>query len=130
MCRAPFSIVFSAVLLGSPLSVPAHKVAAVGLAPSTVVSDNGLSITERLDIDKSRKSDAVLTYRENLVSSPIVLSASGDVDRLIPKPGFNTVAIQSSQIDTKWRFIAALLGTMAIIGTIAVRRRKSGESWP
>ena len=130
MCRAPFSIVFSAVLMGAAFHARAHESAAVGLAQSTVVSHNGLSISKRLDIDKLRKFNAVLTYKENPIQSPIVLSTSGDADRLIPKPAFNTVSIDSSQNDSEWRFMAALLGTMAIIGTIAVRRRKPGESWP
>ena len=130
MCRAPFSIVFSAVLLGTAFHVPAHEAAPVGLARSTVGSHHGLSISERLDIDKVGKSNAVLTYKENPIQSPIVLSGSGDADRLISKPAFNTVSIQSSQIDSECRFVAALLGTMAIIGTIAVRRRKPGEPWP
>ncbi|MBG6072386.1 MULTISPECIES: hypothetical protein [unclassified Polaromonas] len=130
MCRAPFSIVFSAVLLGAAFHVSAHESTAVGLAQSTVGSHNGLPISERLDIDKVRKSNAVLTYKENPIQSQIALSTSGDVDRLISKPAFNTASIQPYQVDSEWRFIAALLGTMAIIGTIAVRRRKPSEPWP
>lgn len=130
MCRAPFSIVFLAVLLGLPLSVPAHKVAAVDRTPSTVAVHNGSSVIEHLDIDRTNKPNTVLTYKENPVLNPIILSGVRDTDRAISKPASNTPANQSPQIDSEWRFIAALLGTMAIICTIAVRRRKSGEPWP
>ncbi len=129
MCRASFSIVFLAVLFGVSSPVRAHKVAAASMAPSTVANLNGPSSLEHLGTNKVARSNTVLTPKQNSASSPIIPSAYRDVDRITPSPALNPAASQTTQVNSEWRFIAALLGTMAIIGTIAVRRRKPGKPW-
>ena len=129
MCRAPFSIVFLAALLGASSSVPAHKVAAACMAQTPVASLNGPSSLEHLGTDKAARTNTVLTPRQNLASSQIVQSAYQDVDRIAPSPALNPTASQTTQTNSGWRYTAALLGTLAIIGTIAVRRRKPRKPW-
>ena len=129
MCRAPFSIVFLAALLGASSSVPAHKVAAACMAQTPVASLNGPSSLEHLGTDKAARTNTVLTPRQNLASSQIIQSAYRDVDRIAPSPALNPTASQTTQTNSGWRYTAALLGTLAIIGTIAVRRRKPRKPW-
>jgi len=127
MCRATFSIVFMATLLGAPFSVPAHKVAAASIAPPPIARLNGQSSLEHLGTDKVARSNTVLTPRKNPASSQIIPSAYRDVDRTAPSSALNPTAI--TPISSGWRYTAALLGTLGIIGTIAVRRRKPGKPW-
>lgn len=127
MCRAPFSIVFMAALLGASSSVPAHKLAAASMAPAAVASLNAPSGLEHLGTDKASRSNTVLTPRQNPASSQIIPSAYRDVNRIAPSPVLNPTA--TTQINSGWRYTAALLGTLGIIGTIAVRRRKPGKPW-
>jgi len=129
MCRAPFSIVFLAALLGASSSVPAHKVAAACMAQAPVVSLNGPSSLEHLGTDKAARTNTVLTPRQNLASSQIVQSAYRDVDRIAPSPALNPTTSQTTHTNSGWRYTSALLGTLAIIGTIAVRRRKPRKPW-
>lgn len=127
MCRAPFSIVFMAALLGASFSVPAHKLAAASMAPAAIVSLNGPSSLEHLGTDKASRSNAVLTPGQNPASSQIISSAYRDVDRIASNPALNPTA--TTRINSGWRYAAALLGTLGIIGTIAIRRRKPGKPW-
>lgn len=129
MCRAPFSIVFLAALLGVSSSAPAHKVAAASMAPPPLASLNGPSSLEHLGTDKVARSNTVLTPRQNPASSQIIPSAYRDVDRMAPSPALDPIANQTAPLNSGWRYTAALLGTLAIIGTIAVRRRKPGKPW-
>ncbi|NDP64969.1 hypothetical protein [Polaromonas sp.] len=118
-----------ATLLGASSSVPAHKVADASMAPSTVASFNRPSSLEHLRTDKAARSNTVLTPRQNPASSPIISSAYRDQDRTTPGPATDSAASQTTHVNSKWRFLAALLGTLGIIGTIAVRRRKPGKPW-
>ena len=127
MCRAPFSIVFMAALLGVSSSVPAHKLETASMAPAAVSSLNRPSSLEHLGTDKAFHSNTVLTPTKNSASSQIIPSAYSDVDRIAPNAALNTAA--TTQINSGWRYTAALLGTLGIIGTIAVRRRKPGKPW-
>ena len=127
MCRAPFSTVFMAALLGASFSVPAHKSADASMAPAAVASVNGPSGIEHLGTDKASRSNTALTPRQNPASSQITLSADLDVDRIAPSPLLNPTA--TTRTHSGWRYTAALLGTLGIIGTIAIRRRKSGQPW-
>ena len=129
MCRAPFSIVFMAALLGASSSVPAHKVAAASMAPAAVASLNEPSSLEHLGTDKATRSNTVLTPRQNPAASQIIPSGYRDVDRIAPSPALSSAAGQTTQVNSGWRYTAAVLGTLAIIGTIAVRRRKPGKPW-
>ena len=129
MCRAPFSIVFMAALLGMSSSVPAHKTAAASMAPAAVAGLNGPLVLEHLGTDKAARSNAVLTPKENPASSQIIASAYRDVDRMASSTAPDSTASQTTPIHSGWRYTAALLGTLAIIGTIAVRRRKPGKPW-
>ena len=132
MCRAPFSIVFLAALLGASSSAPAHKAAVACMAQAPVASLaslNGPSSLEHLGTDKATRTNTVLTPRQNLASSQIIQSAYQDVDRIAPSPALNPTASQTTQTNSGWRYTAALLGTLAIIGTIAVRRLKPRKPW-
>jgi hypothetical protein len=100
------------------------------MAPSAVANLNALSSLEHLDTDKAVRSTTVLTPRQQPASSPIIPSAYRDGDRITPSPALDPAASQTTtRVNSEWRFTAALLGTVAIIGTIAVRRRKPGKPW-
>ena len=118
-----------AALLGASFSVPAHKSADASMAPAAVASVNGPSGIEHLGTDKASRSNTVLTPRQNPASSQIIPSGYRDVDRIAPSPVLSSAAGQSTQVNSGWRYTAALLGTLGIIGTIAVRRRKPGKPW-
>ncbi|WP_029524316.1 hypothetical protein [Polaromonas glacialis] len=118
-----------AALLGASSSVPAHKVTAASMAPAAVASLNEASSLEHLGTDKATRSNTVLTPRQNPASSQIISSGYRDVDRIAPSPEFSSAAGQTTQVNSGWRYTAAVLGTLAIIGTIAVRRRKPGKPW-
>jgi len=123
-------MVLLAALLGVPSFVPAHTMAAASMAPSTVASPNGSSSLEHLDTNKTARSNTLLTPRRNPASSPMIPSAYRGIDQITPSPAIDPAASQTSTwADSGWRFTAALLGTVAIIGTIAVRRRKPGKPW-
>lgn len=129
MCSAPFLIIFMAALLSASSSVQAHKVAAASVAPAAVASLNGPSSLEHLGNDKATRSNTVLTPRQNPASSQIIASGYRDVDRIASSPALSSAPSQTTQINSGWRYTAAVLGTLAIIGTIAVRRRKPGKPW-
>ncbi|MBG6078121.1 hypothetical protein IWX85_003975 [Polaromonas sp. CG_9.11] len=83
-----------------------------------------------MDADKTARSTTVLTARKNSDPSPVISSAYRDIDRITPSPAHNPAASQATTwVNSEWRFTAALIGTIAIIGTIAVRRRKPGKPW-
>jgi len=120
MCRAPSTIVFLAALLSVPLSVLAHKDSSKQ-APAAV-SANGAPVEGgRFETGKPVLSNAVLLPTPT-VSSQKSTSAYRGADRIVaaqlpgPAPG------PVGRSDVGWRYIAALLGTLAIIGTIAARR--------
>jgi hypothetical protein len=127
--QSTVSIVFMAALLGASSAVPAHKVAAAGTTSSPVASLNGPSNLEHLGSDKVGKKNTVLTPSQKPASSQMISSAYRDVDRIAPNPSLNSSASQAPEMNSGWRYTAALLGTLAIIGTIAVRRRQSGKPW-
>lgn len=129
MCRAPFSIVFLAALFGTSLCASAQKLSSDSMAPSSFVSLNASSTFERLSTDKIARPNTLLATRQNPASSPIIASAYKNADHMALSPVSDPDASQTAQDDPEWRFIIALLGTMAIIGTIAVRRRKFGKPW-
>jgi hypothetical protein len=122
-----FSLVFMAALLGVPLSVPAHKVVAASSAPPVIAGLVGQPGLEHLGTEKVVRSNTVLTPQKNAASNQMIPSAYRDVDRMAPSaaPGATAIAPGNSG----WRYTAALLGTLGIIGTIAVRRRKPGKPW-
>lgn len=125
MCRAPFSTVFMAALLGASFSAPAHNSADSSMAPVAVASIHRSSALDHLGTDKASRSNTVLTPRQDPASSQIISSDYLDVVRVAPSPAPNPTA--TTQIHSGWRYTAALLGTLGIIGTIAVRRRKPGK---
>lgn len=129
MCRGAFSVVVLVAFFGMSPPVLAHKATASSMATSPVVTHNRSSRFEDLNTDKTARSKTVLTPGSNPASSPIIPSTYRDMDRATPNAALDTATGQTPRIDSKWRFIASLLGTMAIIVTIAVRRRKPGKPW-
>jgi hypothetical protein len=118
-----------AALLGASSAVPAHKVTAASMTSSPVGSLNEPSNLEHLGSDKVAKKNTVLTPSQKPASSEMIPSAYRDVDRIAPNPSLDSTASQPQEMNSGWRYTAALLGTLAIIGTIAVRRRQSGKPW-
>jgi len=120
MCRAPSTIVFLAALLSVPLSVLAHKDSSKQ-APSTVFTNEAPVEGGRFETGKPALSNAVL-LPVPMVSSQKVASAYRGTDRVVVVQMPGPVSSSVGRGDMGWRYIAALLGTLAIIGTIAARR--------
>jgi len=120
MCRAPSTIVFLAALLSVPSSVLAHKDSSK--QPPAAVSTNETPVESgRFETGKLALSNAVLLPALTVSSQKVTLAYRG-TDRVVaaqlPSPAPGSVG----RGDMGWRYIAALLGTLAIIGTIAARR--------
>ena len=128
MCKAPLTTLLMAALLGAASSASAHDVKAASAALPPAANPEKQVITERPGTVKAAQSNAVLLPEQIPAPSPMVASAYRDVDRIAPtRPGAS--ASPDSQKNSGWRYTAALLGTLAIIGTIAVRRRKAEMPW-
>ena len=129
MCRALFTIVFMAALFGMSSSAPAHNVPAASRVHPSAASASVASRHEHLGTDKVTRSNTVLLAEQNPASNQITASAYRDMDRIVPDTQRNPAASQPVQDDFGWRYTVALLSTLAIIGTIAARRRKAGKPW-
>ena len=129
MCRGPFSVVIFIAFLGVSSSVLANNMAASRVAASPAVSANGSSSIDNTNTDKITRASTVLTSGKNASSNAIISSAYRDSDRIAPNPSVDPALSQRPKVDSEWRFLASMLGTIAILVTIAIRRRKPGKPW-
>lgn len=128
MCRAPITTVLMAALLGAAQPAPAHKVTAASALPPAKANLDRPVTPDRTGTSRETRSNAVLTSEQNAAPSQTVASAYRDIDRMAPVRT-SPPANPAPQEDSDWRYTAAMLGTLAIIATIAVRRRKAGTPW-
>ena len=129
MCRGPFSVVVFIAFLGGSSFVLANNEAASRSEVSPAVSAKGSSGIDHTNTDKITRATTVLTSGKNSPSDLLLPSAYRDSDRIETKPSADPVASQTPKIDSEWRFLASMLGTLAILVTIAIRRRKPGKPW-
>ncbi|MDB5870398.1 MAG: hypothetical protein JWP96_2730 [Polaromonas sp.] len=106
MCRALFAIVFFATgIYATSASLPAlgHTIAAE-LKPDAIAALQAKSSPELIKSSTLQHSSTATRIR------PIDLSAS-----------------QPGKDDSGWRYTAALLSTLGLIATIALRRHRAGK---
>lgn len=124
MCRAVFAIVL--VVAASSLPVPAlsHKVSAATMVPPSAPGADNAPGRERVVIDKTARSNTVLTPQKHSEAGQVAVSAFREDQ---PSQGGIARAFAPStspgEPDPGRRYTLALWGTLAIIGTIAARRR-------
>lgn len=120
MCRTPLTIVFLAAFLSAPLPALAHEVSST--QPPLPVSSIETPVGGlRFETGKPTLPNVALLPTPTVLSQKVASVYRG-TDRVVaaqppgPAPGF------FGRGETGWRYLAALLGTLAIIGTIAARR--------
>ena len=120
--------VLMAALLGAASTAPAHKVTAASAIPPPVANLDRPANPECLGNHKAARSNAVLTPEQNLAPSQMSASAYRHGDRMEPNRTMPPTS-PAIQVNSEWRNTAALLGTLAILATIAVRRHKARTPW-
>ena len=128
MCKAPFTTVLMAALLVAAPLASAHQAMAASAIQLAVAEPVKPALPERMGSVKAEQSNAVLMPKKTPVSSQMVASAYRNTDRIAPMRA-SPPASPAPGKDSDWRYTAAWLGTLAIIATIAVRRRKAGRPW-
>lgn len=129
MCRAPFTTVLMAALLGAAFPAATHSRAAASVTPSPSADLQPATLAEPLDTGKAYRSNTVSMSPQDQLPGRLLASAYRDTDRAAPPPPTATTAKLGPGKDAGWRYSAAMLGTLAIIVTIAVRRRKAEKPW-
>ena len=128
MCKAPFTTVLMAALLGAAPLAFAHEAMAASAIPPAVAAPAKPALRERMGTAVAAQSNAVLVTEKTPVVSQMVASANQETDRMTPVRASPPESLAPGK-DSDWRYAAAWLGTLAIIATIAVRRRKVGRPW-
>ena len=126
MCRALITIVLGAVMLGASFSAPAHMVTS-SLPVKPIAGLDAPPITECLVAGTTSRSTAAPISAQNPVSGQVIPLTYQGTDRVVSVPVQYPVASQSGGNNSSWRSITALLSTLALIGTIALRRYKAGK---
>ena len=127
MCRALVTIAFGAAMMAASFSAPAHK-AEFSLPVQSTAKSDVLRGSECHAADNGFRSEAVLIPEKQLASGQVVSLTYRGTDRLSPVPVQSAAASSSVGSHANWRSTAALLSTLALIGTIALRRYKAGKS--
>jgi len=117
-----------AALLGAAHAAPAHTATAASAITHPVINPDRHGSPERLGTENAARSNAVLTSEKNPALSQMSAPPHRDTDRIAPNPPKLSTS-PDTQGNSGWRYTAALLGTLAILATIAVRRFKAGTPW-
>ena len=117
-----------AVLLGAAFNAPAQKVTAASAIPPPPANLHQSANPEHLDTDQTAPLNAVLIPGKNPAPSQMMEPAYRDIDRAAPTPPAPPSS-PAEQENSDWRHTAALLSTLAILVTIAVRRHKAETPW-
>ena len=120
--------VLMAALLGAAPLASAHQAMAASAIPTAVAEPVKPALPERMGIVKAEQSNAVLISKKTLVPSQTVALVYRDTNRITPMRA-SPLASPAPSENSDWRYTAAWLGTLAIIATIAVRRRKAVRPW-
>lgn len=127
MCRALVTIAFGAAMMAASFSAPAHKTASSQPTESTAKSEAS-SVSECQSADISFRPEIVLVPEKNSALGQVVSLSYRSTDRLSPAPIQPVATALPIGSHSSWRSTTALLSTLALIGTIALRRYKAGRS--
>lgn len=126
MCRTLVTIVLGGAL-GASFSVSAHTVAP-GLPIHPAAAVTAPRGSECQAADQAFKSATVLTPALNPVPGQIVPLAYRGTDRLVSAAAQRSAASPpEGGSNSAWRSTTAVLSTLALIGTIALRRYRAGK---
>lgn len=126
MCRTLVTIVLGGAL-GASFSVPAHTVVSgLPIHPAAAVAAPRGS--ECQAADQTFKSATVLTPALNSAPAQIVPLTYRGPDRLVSTAAQHSAASPpEGTSNSAWRSTTAVLSTLALIGTIALRRYRAGK---
>ena len=127
MCRALIKIVLGAALVGASLNASAQKTEPSPPVNSTVA--RGTSGTVGcIPAGTACKLTTLLTPTRAPISGQTDSVSYRGSDRVNPVSVQSPAAVESTDTRFNWRSIAALMSTLALIGTIALRRSRSGKT--
>ena len=127
MCRVLITIAIGATMMAASFSAPACKVAS-SLPVESTTESGALRGSQCLVSDTGFRSEIMLISEKNPPSGQVVSLTYRGTDRLSPVPVQTAAASSSADSHANWRSTTALLSTLALIGTIALRRYKAGKS--
>ena len=126
MCRALVTIVFGAAMFGASFPAPAHKIAS-RLPVRSIAGPEAVADSGRPAAVGACQSTSIVILSKNPVPVQIVPLTYRGTDRIVSVPVQHLAAGQSGDRNSSWRSITALLSTLALIGTIGLRRYKAGK---
>lgn len=127
MCRSLFTFVFTGALFVASASTPAHTTPA-GL-PLESVSANELKVQSSPERISSNTALQPTSAQHPASTQTVALTYQG-ADHITPIPvAVNPAASHTEKDDSGWRYMTGLLSTLALIGTIALRRHIAGKPW-
>ena len=126
MCRALITIVLGTAMLGASVRASAHNAEANLPAKLTVVHRAPLT-SECLAPGTACKSITLLRPVQNSLANQIVPLTYRGADRMASVPVQQPAAVPTSGNNSNWRSVTGVLSTLALIGTIALRRSRSGK---
>ena len=127
MCRALIKIVLGAALVGASLNASAQKTEPSPPVNSTVARGTSAAVG-CIPAGTACKSTTLLTPTRAPISGQTDSVSYRGSDRVNPVSVQSPAAVESTDTRFSWRSIAALLSTLALIGTIALRRSRSGKT--
>ena len=127
MCRALIKIVLGAALVGASLNASAQKTEPSPPVNSTVARGI-LAAADCIPAGMACKSTTLLTPTRAPISGQTDSVSYRGSDRVNPVSVQSPAAVESTDTRFSWRSIAALMSTLALIGTIALRRSRSGKT--
>lgn len=125
MCRALVTIVFTTAFFAGSAFTPAHT------APASLPA---VSVTELKVQPSPERISSNAAFRPTTAQTPaatqvVALTYQG-ADHIAPIPvAVHPAASHAGKDDSGWRYTTGLLSTLALIGTIALRRHKAGKPW-
>ena len=126
MCRALITIVLGTAMLGASVRASAQD-AEPNLPAKLLVAHQAPLTSECLAPDTACKSITLLRPVQNPLTNQIVPLTYRGADRMASVPVQQPAAVPLSGNNSNWRSITGVLSTLALIGTIALRRSRSGK---
>lgn len=129
MCRTAFAIVLTVAAASLPVPASSHKVVAATVVLPSAPGAGNPAEREPAAIDKAARSNTVLIPQKYSDAGQIVPSAFRENHAKQPRLTLSPALAQSAPGDPEpagSHYTLALWGTLAIIGTIAARRRAGG----
>ena len=126
MCRALITIVLGTAMLGALVCASAHN-AELNLPAKLKVVHGAPPSSECLAPGTACKSTTLLRPVQSPPTNQIVPLTYRGADRMASVTVQQPAAVPLSGNNPNWRSVTGVLSTLALIGTIALRRSRSGK---